>query len=457
MLLVGAVVVAYGLLFGFLPADGLARPIVGIVAVGVVGVLTVPSARRVSKAHMMSESAVELARLGRTDEEIKVYDDLAARFGESREGSLRAEAAQALFNKGHELDRLGRDDEAVAAFDEVTRRFGADRDADVANVVLRTRVNRAATLTRLNRHDDALAGFQGVVRDTGEPRSLPAREAIARARAGVALSLLRAGRHKEAVLAANDGIRRCEPATQPAVELQMVAMSLIKAEALAGLGSIDEELATYDEIIDRHGETVDPEMSSVVAHTLLARGEALLRADRIEESCAADDEAFEWISSRIVDPPDTELVAAAARAMARKGLALFERGRLAESLTAYDRGLARMGDPPDPALLIGRSSVLNNKGASLAKLEHWDEARSAYEEALAIRQAAGETSSNAVALMRVNLAEALASTGRGDDALALCDQLTALLAGRDEPEARLVLDETKRICGLCRPTVKRKG
>jgi tetratricopeptide (TPR) repeat protein len=434
MLLLWVVVIACGLLYSLMPEQGLARPIVVIVGMAVVGVLTIPSSRRVEQARRMAESASELAALGRSAEEIEAYDNLVARYGESRDAAVRTTVASALFNKGHDLSRLKRDEEAVAAFDEVIGRFGDDRDADVIYLVAQARVNRGASLTKLNRHDEALGEFQGVVRDLGDPRSPRTREVDARATIGTALSLVRAGRYGDAILACDDGIRRWGGPSELRPELHVASLLLLKAEALGGLGKHDEELVVYAGVVDRHGGTVDPEMSSLIAQALVSRGSLFLQLDRFDEACAADDEAFEWISDRIFDPPDLSLIEMAAQAVARKGLALFERGQLVEAVTAYDRALARLGDPPDPALLRGRSSVLNNRGAALAN-----------EEALAIRRAAGEPSSNTIALVLVNKAEALASLGRRGEAVAVCDEVENLLVGVEHPTARMVRDETARI------------
>lgn len=454
MVLMWVVVTACGLLYAFTSDHGLEWPIVVLAGIAVYGILTVPASRRLEQARRLAHSAAELRDAGRSAEAMDACDALVARFGESRDGAVRVVVASALFNKGHELSRLDRDGEALAAFDGLIERYGGDRETDMIDLLTQARVNRGASLTKLNRHDEALAEFGGVVRDLAEPRSPRMREVDARATAGIALSLLRARRYDDAILAADDGIAR-SGAHEPGPELQVAALLLLKAEALGGLGKHEDELEVYAEFVDRHGGTVDPEMSKLVAQALASRGSIFLQLGRFDESCAAEDQAFEWIMDRIVDPPDVPMVELAAQAMASKGLALFESGRLVESLTAYDRALARLGDPPDPALLRRRSSVLNNRGAALGRLERWDEALTAYEEALTIRREVGEPSANTIALVLVNKAEALASLGRCGEAVAVCGEVQGLLAGVEHPTARMVLEDAARIRKICGPSRKR--
>ena len=456
MVLMWVIVTACALLYPFMSDYGLAWPIVVLAGVAVYGALTVPASRRFEQARRLAQSAAELTDAGRSAEAMDVWDALVTSFAESRDGAVRVMVASALFNKGHELSRLDRDEEALAAFDELIERFGDDRETEMIGLLTQARVNRGASLTTLNRHDEALAEFQGVVRDLAEPRSPRMREVDARATAGIVLSLLRAGRYDDAILAADDGISRSGGVSELGSELEIATLPLLKAEALGGLGKHEDELAVYAEFIDRYGGTVDPQMSLLVAQALASRGSILLRLGRVDESCAAQDQAFEWFSDRILDPPDVPMVELAAQAMASKGLALFEHGRLDEALAAYNRALTRLGDPPDPALLRRRSSILNNKGAALGRLRRWDEALAAYEEALAIRQEVGERSAHTVALVLVNKAEALASLGRCGEAVALCDEVGGLLAGVEHPTARRVLEEATRIRKMCGPSRTRR-
>ncbi|WP_158044156.1 tetratricopeptide repeat protein [Skermanella pratensis] len=68
---------------------------------------------------------VTLGKLGRGQDELTVYNDLLARFGSAAEPALREPVALALYNKGFTLGQLGRSKDALAAYDDLLARFGS--------------------------------------------------------------------------------------------------------------------------------------------------------------------------------------------------------------------------------------------------------------------------------------------------------------------------------------------
>jgi tetratricopeptide (TPR) repeat protein len=67
---------------------------------------------------------VVLGDLAQPEEEVVVYDDVVARFGDATEAALRERVAGALVNKGVRLGALERFEEAVVVYDDVVARFG---------------------------------------------------------------------------------------------------------------------------------------------------------------------------------------------------------------------------------------------------------------------------------------------------------------------------------------------
>jgi|CZKU01.1.fsa_nt_gi hypothetical protein len=63
-----------------------------------------------------------LARLGRFEEAIVVFDDLLARFGDATEPGVRETVVLARYNKGTTLNLLERSEEALAVFDDLLER-----------------------------------------------------------------------------------------------------------------------------------------------------------------------------------------------------------------------------------------------------------------------------------------------------------------------------------------------
>ena len=80
--------------------------------------------RRVREAKALVNKGVTLGTLGRSEEEIGVYDDVVARFGGAAELALLEPVARALVNKGVALGTLGRSEESIGVYDDVVARFG---------------------------------------------------------------------------------------------------------------------------------------------------------------------------------------------------------------------------------------------------------------------------------------------------------------------------------------------
>ena len=76
-----------------------------------------------------------LDQLGRSEEAIRVFDEVVARFGQASEPDIRLAAATALVRKGVRLGQLGRVDEAIRSYDEVVARFGQESEPGIREQV----------------------------------------------------------------------------------------------------------------------------------------------------------------------------------------------------------------------------------------------------------------------------------------------------------------------------------
>jgi hypothetical protein len=84
-----------------------------------------PAPQRLSDAQALYDKAVRLGTLGRSEEEIAVYDDLLARFGSATQPALREQVAIALRSKAVRLGALGRSEEEIAVYYDLLARFGS--------------------------------------------------------------------------------------------------------------------------------------------------------------------------------------------------------------------------------------------------------------------------------------------------------------------------------------------
>jgi tetratricopeptide (TPR) repeat protein len=88
--------------------------------------------------------------LDRSEEEIAVYDEVVARYGQASALALQEQVAKALVNKGEALGKLGYHEQAIEAYNAALARDPVDDIAALAYY------NRAIALFALHRWDDAL-------------------------------------------------------------------------------------------------------------------------------------------------------------------------------------------------------------------------------------------------------------------------------------------------------------
>ena len=84
-----------------------------------------------------SNKGVALGALGRSTDELAVYDEVVARYSEDPAPALREQVAKALVNKGVALGALGRSTDELAVYDEVVARYGEDPAPALREVVAR--------------------------------------------------------------------------------------------------------------------------------------------------------------------------------------------------------------------------------------------------------------------------------------------------------------------------------
>ena len=64
----------------------------------------------------------------RTEEQLGVYDELVAGYGDSTDPAVRKHVATALFDKGFRLGQMGLFEEGLAVYDELVARYGEATD-----------------------------------------------------------------------------------------------------------------------------------------------------------------------------------------------------------------------------------------------------------------------------------------------------------------------------------------
>jgi tetratricopeptide (TPR) repeat protein len=201
--------------------------------------------------------------------------------------------------------------------------------------------------------------------------------------------------------------------------------------ALASLGRLDEALAAYRQVIDRHGE--DPAFREQVAMALVNTNLALSELGRWDEALAACQQVIDHYS----DDPDPPLRLQVAKALLGGGVNLGKLGRSDEALAAYQQVIDHYSSDPDPALRVQVAKALVNRGIALQRLGRSDEALAA------CNQVIDHYSDDPDPALRVQVVRALVHRGialdrlgRSDEALAAYQQIIDHYSSDPDPALR---------------------
>jgi hypothetical protein len=77
---------------------------------------------------------VTLGALGRSEDEIAVYNDLLSKFASATELPLREQVAKAFVNKAIRLGALGRSEDEIAVYDDLLARFGMATESPLREI-----------------------------------------------------------------------------------------------------------------------------------------------------------------------------------------------------------------------------------------------------------------------------------------------------------------------------------
>ena len=325
------------------------------------------------------DKGVTLGVLGRSDDEIAVYDELIARDADRDELALREQVAKALVNKGFRLGVLGRSDDAIAVYDELIAR-DADRDElalrePVANAL----VNKGVRLGVLGRSDDAIAVYDELIARDADRDELALREQVAKALVNKGFRLGVLGRSDDEIAVYDELIARDADRDELALREQVANALVNKGFRLGVLGRSDDAIAVYDELIARDADRDELALREPVANALVNKGVTLGVLGRSDDEIAVYDELI----ARDADRDELALREQVANALVNKGVRLGVLGRSDDEIAVYDELIARDGDRDELALREQVANALVNKGVRLGVLGRSDDAIAVYDELIA--------------------------------------------------------------------------
>lgn len=262
---------------------------------------------------------------------------------------------------------------------------------------------------------------------------LIAREQVASALVRKGRTLNELGRHDEELVTYEEVVDQFGDASE--VELQeKVAWALYnEARTLLEVGSPEEAAGLYAEVARRFEHHADPRLRVEAARALIGKAFADYELDQPGEAIDAFDRAAQAAADI---GNDNRLAAQAARALANKGWLLAETGDHGEAVRVLDEVVTRFDGIADSEVTEQIGSALFNKAAVL---QH-EEPSEALVICTAVMKRWGD---NATGKLAKFVADAgvlrgvlLAKSGRAHEALASYRQVAAQFEGSDDPELR---------------------
>ncbi len=257
-------------------------------------------------ANAAVDRAIELAILGRSDEQIAAYNDVIARYGPSNDRRMRSIVLRALEQKLLAYREQEDFEAVVEVCDDLLARYEDDPAGDAADAVARTLIRKGDVLNRLGKMGQELGCYDRVIATWGTDD-----DAGMRKHAGEAL--------------------------------------LAKATVLSEADQAGAEMECYEELLRRYADDKDETVRAVAADGLVHKGLSLraIAEDAAEDTgvLETDDEiaCYDQVIARYGDETGKGLRRAVLSAFFHKGESLLETGRRAEAGVCLDMVIAERG------------------------------------------------------------------------------------------------------------------
>jgi tetratricopeptide (TPR) repeat protein len=361
-----------------------------------------------------------LVQMGRAGEAIRVYDEVLQRFGESAELTLQDQVAKALCNKGGTLKQMGNSEEAIRVFDDVVQRFGESADLPLQDHVAKALVNKGATLGQMDNSEEAIRVADEVLERFGESADLTLREQVAHALYNKGVTLDQMGRYEDAIRVYDDVVQRFGESGDLPLRDQVAQALYNKVVALQEIGKSEEAIRVCDDVLERFGELADLTLLAQVAKALYNKVLALGEMGKSEEAIRVCDDLLE----RFGESADLTLRAQVAKALYNKAWTLGQTGKSEATIRLCDDLIHRFGESADLSLLDQVARAVLEKGVTLGQMGKYEEAIRVYDDLV---QRFGESADislrDHVAKALYNKAWTLGHTGKSEEAIRVCDDL----------------------------------
>jgi tetratricopeptide (TPR) repeat protein len=241
------------------------------------------------------------------------------------------------------------------------------------------------------------------------------------------------GRPEDEMAVYDQVVDRFGEAAEPALREQVAKALVGKGAALLALGRPEEAAGVYDQVVDRYGEAAEPALREQAAGALVSKGAALDALGRSEEAAGL----YDQVVDRYGGAAEPALRERAARALVNKGLTLDALGRSEEAAGVYDQVVDRFGEAAEPALREPVARALVYKGVALDALGRPEEEMTVYDQVVdRFGEAAEPAVRERVAGALVYKGIALGVLGRSEEAAGVFDQVVDRFGEAAEPALR---------------------
>jgi tetratricopeptide (TPR) repeat protein len=366
-------------------------------------------------------------RLGIFDEMLRLHDEAASHY--SLNIGINTAIALALNNKAAVLGQSGRPEDEIRVQEDVEARFGNMDDVPVIAQVVRAKAGKAARLYDLGRFEEGVATCEEVLRRYGHRREVLIGEQVAGALGNKAVNLAALGRYEEAIAACEEVRGRCAGRDDVSFVEKDARATFNHGEALRKLGRWEEAIAKYGEVATRFGERHELLIAVEVAKATYNLGLSLGEFEKFDQQIAV----FGEIEKRFATRREPELLLRVMRALIDQGLAYRKLGRPQDAVAAWDKAV-RIGDAREGVEFAAEIlRALECKAMTLGSMRLYNEAICAWTE-LVGRLSGREELAIAVSVAQALLSKAgtLAALGSSEQALAAYDQLISTYGMRTE-------------------------
>lgn len=198
--------------------------------------------------------------------------------------------------------------------------------------------------------------------------------ALAEAMRSIAAHIVQMGSHEQAIEIYGDVIDRFG-STNEAALLEQVAKALFyKGVTLGKAGKHEQALQVYVDLIDRFGSGSEPARLIVVAMALFNKGFTLGQMGKDDQAI----EVYDDLIDRFGSASESAILEQVAKALLNKGFNLGRMRKYELAIQLYGDMINRFGSASEPALLEPVAKALFDKGVTLGLMDKNEQAIQVY-------------------------------------------------------------------------------